>query len=310
MLTEQQTPEQEAAEAAAFEAGFHEERGEKTPAPAVVADPVETPPAPVEGPPVVDDKSKPVADPEPTPAPAPEQKPVIAGLTEEQVAQVLARVSSQQNTLDKLGGRLGQLMQQVEALKSQPKTPGERRQFDLKLEKLGEAFPELAEMLREDLKAIGDVEAPAGEQQTVFTADDVNRIVTEKLTSFQQQQERGLEVRMLSTAHPDWEQTIRTPQFALWRDNVISDGNELMNSESAAFISLRLTQFKDWLKQTTVAPPAPAPAPAPTPKTRVINPRLANAVLPKGNTEQAPAEQTEEDAFLAGFNAERAKSGY
>jgi len=310
MLTEQQTPEQEAAEAAAFEAGFHEERGEKVPASAVVTDPVETPPTRVEEPPVADDKSNPAADPAPTADPAPEQKPVIAGLTEEQVAQVLARVSSQQSTLDKLGGRLGQLMQQVEALKSQPKTPGERRQFDLKLEKLGEAFPELAEMLREDLKDIGGGEAPAGEQQNVFTADDVNRIVTEKLTSFQQQQERGLEVRMLSTAHPDWEQTIRTPQFALWRDNVIPDGKELMESENAAFISLRLTQFKDWAKQTTVAPTAPVPAPTPAPKQRVINPRLANAVLPKGNHEQAPAEQTEEDAFLAGFNAERAKSGY
>ena len=39
MLTEQQSPEQEAAEAAAFEAGFHEERGENVPAPAVVTDP-------------------------------------------------------------------------------------------------------------------------------------------------------------------------------------------------------------------------------------------------------------------------------
>lgn len=311
MLTEQQTPEEEAAEAAAFEAGFHEERGEKVPTPAVVTDPVETPPTPVEEPPVADDKSKPAADPEPAadPAPAPEQKPVLAGLTEEQIAQVLARVSSQQSTIDKLGGRIGQLMQQVEALKSQPKTPGERRQFDLKLEKLGEAFPELAEMLREDLKDIGVDPAPAGEQQTVFTAEDVNRIVTEKLTSFQQQQERGLEVRMLSTAHPDWEQTIRTPQFALWRDNVIPDGKELMESESAAFISLKLTQFKDWLKQTSVAP-AHAPAPAPAPKQKVLNPRLANAVLPKGVHETNPTEQSEEDAFLAGFKSDRAKSGY
>jgi hypothetical protein len=306
MLTEQQTPEQEAAEAAAFEAAFHEERGEKAP---VVTDPVEEPPvADDKSKPVADDKPKTVADPEPTPEPTPEQKPVLAGLTEEQIAQVLARVSSQQNTLDKLGGRIGQLMQQVEALKSQPKTPGERRQFDLKLEKLGEAFPELAEMLREDLKDIGAGEAPAGEQPPVFTAEDVNRIVTEKLTSFQQQQERGLEVRMLSTAHPDWEQTIRTPQFALWRDNVIPDGKELMESESAAFISLRLSQFKDWVKQTSVA--APAPAGTPAPKAKVVNPRLANAVLPKGVQQNAPTEQSEEDAFMAGFNAERAKSGY
>jgi len=54
------------------------------------------------------------------------------------------------------------------------------------------------------------------------------------------------EVRKLAAAHPDWETVIRTSEFRYWRDNVISDGKNLMESEDAAFISLRLWQFKQW----------------------------------------------------------------
>ena len=304
MAEELNQEQHDAAEEAAFEAAFHEQRQEldesHTDAPKAESATEEAPaaeetPPPAEGTP-------------PTEAEPP--KPVLAGLTEEQVTQALARVSQQQQTIDKLGGRIGQLMQQVEKLNNQPRTAADQKSFDLKLEKLGEAFPELAEMLREDLKGLSGTPAQAGDQppQQTFTADDVNKIVTEKLTAFQQQQERGLEVRMLSTAHPDWEQTIRTPQFALWRDNVIEDGKELMESENAAFISLRLTQFKDWVKATT----SPVhQAPAATPQRQAPNQRLANAVLPRGQAAQAaPGPATEEDAFMAAFKAERSKSGY
>lgn len=307
MAEELNQEQHDAAEAAAFEAAFHEQRQEldeshsdSTPEPSE-----ESTPAPAAQEPAPDGGSAP----EPV-AEADTPKTVLAGLTEEQVTQALARVSQQQMTIDKLGGRIGQLMQQVEKLNSQPRTAADQRSFDLKLEKLGEAFPELAEMLREDLKGLSGAPAQAGDQPQVqtFTAEDVNNIVAEKLTAFQQQQERGLEVRMLSTAHPDWEQTIRTPQFALWRDNVISDGKELMESENAAFISLRLTQFKDWVKSTT----SPVhQAPAVTSQRQAPNQRLANAVLPRGQAAQAaPGPASEEDAFMAAFKAERSKSGY
>lgn len=293
----------DAAEDAAFTAGFD---GANVAAP--VAEPAAEPAAEAPA------AEAPAAEAPAAEAPAADApKPVLAGLTEDQVAQALARVSQQQTTIDKLGGRLGQLMQTVESLKTQPRTVADQRSFDLKLEKLGEAFPELAEMLREDLKGFVGGPAQASEQPEVqtFTADDVNRIVTEKLTTFQQQQERGLEVRMLSTAHPEWQKTIQTPQFALWRDNVIEDGKELMESESAAFISLRLTQFKDWVKATSVAPTQQTPAPVQQQARPNAQQRLANAVLPRGQDQgTTPAAVTEEDAFLTGFNAERSKTGH
>src|SRR5574343_2047801 len=303
MAEELNQEQHDAAEEAAFEAAFHEQRQEldesHTDAPEPVAKETPEPAEPV---------AKETTEPAEPPTEVETPKAVLAGLTEEQVTQALARVSQQQQTIDKLGGRIGQLMQQVEKLNNQPRTAAEQKSFDLKLEKLGEAFPELAEMLREDLKGLSGTPAQAGDQppQQTFTAEDVNKIVTEKLTAFQQQQERGLEVRMLSTAHPEWEQTIRTPQFALWRENVIEDGKELMESENAAFISLRLTQFKDWVKATT-SPVHQTPAP----QRQAPNQRLANAVLPRGQAAQAaPGPASEEDAFMAAFKAERSKSGY
>ena len=297
-LHQTQTPEESAAEDAAFAAAFVETRGE-TPEPVV-----EETPAPVETPePVVEETPAPVETPaEETPAPV-----VAAGLTEDQLATALSRISQQQGTIDKLGGRLGQLMQQVEKLKEQPRTAAEQRSFDLKFERLQEAFPELAEMLREDLKSIST--APATEQPPTqtFTAEDVDKIVNAKLQTFQKQQEVGFEVRALGAAHPDWEQVIRTPQFALWRDNVIEDGKALMESENAQFISLKLTQFKDWVKSTTSPTHQQAPAPQIVQR---ANPRLANAVLPRGVQVQASGPATEEDMFAAAFANERKKSGY
>ena len=204
MAEELNQEQHDAAEEAAFEAAFHEQRQEldesHTDAPEPVAKETPEPAEPV---------AKETTEPAEPPTEVETPKAVLAGLTEEQVTQALARVSQQQQTIDKLGGRIGQLMQQVEKLNSQPRTAADQKSFDLKLEKLGENFPELAEMLREDLKGLAGAPAQAGDQPPpqTFTAEDVNKIVTEKLTAFQQQQERGLEVRMLSTAHPDWEQT-------------------------------------------------------------------------------------------------------
>jgi hypothetical protein len=295
-MSEELNQEQlDAAMDAEFEKGFHVERGEEVPEP----EPEVTPEPEVE------------VTPEPAVAPEPEvaATPALAGLTEEQITTALARVSQQQATIDKLGGRIGHLIQQVEQLKSTPRTVAEQRSFDLKLTRLTENFPELAEILREDLKEV----APAMQGETqppqhTFTAEDVDKIVTEKLTAFQHQQERAMEVKVLGSAHPDWEQVIKTPQFAIWRDNVIADGKELMESENAAFISRKLTEFKDWAKTTVVTAPVAPAAATPAQSNRQ---RLANAVLPRTAAAQpAQSPVTEEDAFMAAFKAERSKSGY
>ena len=304
MTTENQQADS-AAENAAFETAFHETRQEETP-----AELLDETPAVIEEEEVVEDEAAPEATEEAPPA----ATPVVAGLTEEQVANALARISQQQGTIDKLGGRIGQLMQQVEQLKAQPRTAAEQRSFDLKLEKLNEAFPELAEILREDLKGLGGGAALSQStepQVKTFTAEEVEALLNTKLQSFQQQQERAFEVKALGAVHPDWEQLVRTPQFALWRDNVITDGKEVMESENAAFVSRKLTEFKDWVKATTSpAHVESAPTAAQQTPVRAAQQRLRQAVLP--NTSAPPASQavTEDDGFAAGFAAERGKRGY
>jgi len=58
-----------------------------------------------------------------------------------------------------------------------------------------------------------------------------------------------IEEKKLTAAHPDWRTIIKTQEFQYWRDSVISDGQALMKSEDAAFISRRLSEFKKWRKE-------------------------------------------------------------
>jgi hypothetical protein len=50
----------------------------------------------------------------------------------------------------------------------------------------------------------------------------------------------------LTATHPDWRALISTSEFLYWRDNVISDGKALMESEDSKYIARRLSQFKRW----------------------------------------------------------------
>ena len=287
--------EEHTADEAAFEAAFATDRGEEAPAP---VEPIE-PPATE---PVVPAEPAPDAPAEP-PVPPVEPPKLIAGLTEEQLQAALARNASLQGTVDKMAGRMGQLMQQIETLRAAPATPATSTALNLKLEKLSESFPELANLLREDLTAAAVPVAPA---EPVVPA--VNGITQEeldaRLAAVTETTNEAIEVKVLSIMHPDWSKVIRTPQFALWRDTVLpaGEGTKLMESEDAGEISEGLTAYKEWVK-TTTAPPQPTPPPARTT-------RLANAVMPNGGAAPAPvAEVSEEAAFAASFAAEQKKRG-
>ena len=281
---------------AAFEAGFEAGmRGAETEyAPATEA-PTE---APAEVEVVAEEPTEPPSE---APAEAGDPPKLFAGLTEEQLAAALARTSQLQSTVDKLAGRMGTALQKIDSLMQAPKNASEQRAFDLKLERLNAAFPELAEILREDLKPMGMPEQVEVPVQQGFTQEQVEQMLQDRLQTFQHQQNEAMEIRALGAVHPDWEQVIRTPQFALWRDNVISDGAELMSSESAAFISAKLSEFKQWQNRPT-QPAQALVTPAPSR-------RLANAVQPASRAAPAAGPVSEDDAFEAGFKKVRGQ-GY
>jgi hypothetical protein len=321
-LAHEQTPEQEAAEAAAFEASFNEARSEASPAASEHVEAGAAPAAPAgESAEPVEPAAAVVGEQPPAeePAPAEEQK-LFAGLTEEQIQAALARTSTLQGTVDKMAGRIGQLMQQIESLKANPPTTQAAQQaLNLKLEKLSEAFPHLADLLREDLQALQGGGAPAEnlapEAPVGITQEQLDAMFAQRLGQTQEELREQMEVKVLSVLHPDWLDVIQTPQFALFRDNVLPRGvgQQLMESEDSAFISQKLTEFKEWrAKHATKRAETPPPnTPPVTPASPPPSARLKNAVLPTGsrntNTSAAPSE---EDAFEAAFRADRKKSGY
>lgn len=52
--------------------------------------------------------------------------------------------------------------------------------------------------------------------------------------------------RKLTAVHPDWRSLIISKQFEYWKDNVITNKKELMESNDVDFIAQQLTQFKEW----------------------------------------------------------------
>lgn len=302
MIAHEPTEVEIQAEELAFEVAFNTDRG------------IETEPASTTDPKVED---TPAAEPEPkvedTPAAEPERKPItIGGLNEEQIAAALSRIGAMQSAIDKMAGRNGQLMQQIEQLRNNPpQNAAQQRALDIKLSKLSEGFPELAKLLQEDLQASLSAGAPAADkpEAAALTPELIEAKVAERLAPMREE----MEIKVLSVVHPDWMEIIRTPEFALFRDNVLpaGEGQKLMESEDAAYISSRLTQFKSW-HQAATAPATPAtlttPATPATPSPQAR--RLSAAVLPAGAAPAvAPVQMTEEDGFEAGFRAERKRTG-
>lgn len=304
MIAHEPTEVEVQAEELAFETAFNTDRGiEAEPAPAADPEPKVEEPAKAESIPNGDG----VTD---APAAEPERKPItIGGLNEEQIAAALSRIGAMQSAIDKMAGRNGQLMQQIEQLRNNPpQNAAQQRALDIKLSKLSEGFPELAKLLQEDLQASLSAGAPAADKpgSATLTPELIEAKVAERLAPMREE----MEIKVLSVVHPDWMEIIRTPEFALFRDNVLppGEGQKLMESEDAAYISSKLTQFKSWHQAATApaTPTTPTTPATPSPQAR----RLSAAVLPAGAAPAvAPVQMTEEDGFEAGFRAERKRTG-
>jgi len=237
-------------------------------------------------------------------APAPK---LFAGLTEEQLQAALARSGTLQTTVDKMAGRIGQLMQQIEGLRnSPPTTQAAQVALDLKLEKLSSAFPELASLLREDLQGLqgGQPATLAPTPPSGVTQEQLDALLNARLSANDAALREQIEMKVLGITHPDWLNVIKTPQFAIWRDSVLGSqlGQELMASEDSTFITQRLNEFKQWRKDSE----APQAEPAAEQKR---SSRLANAVLPAGTAQVSTGGPvTEEDAFFNGFKQEQQRA--
>lgn len=216
--------------------------------------------------------------------PEPEPEPVrIAGYTEEELREILEKAKEVDKLREreaKVFGTLGSLKQAIDQLKQQPSAVTTVA-LNGQLKRLSAEFPEMAEMLQEDLKeALGSGAAAAPES--------VDKLLSERLDATS----KTYEQKLLTVMHPDWRGIYADKAFEQWKGTLPPDELQIVESSwDAISVGEALTKFKAWRDQSAQAKQA-------------RQTRLEAAVTPKGGRAM-PSVATEEDAFVAGFKRAR-----
>ena len=268
----EQTAEQVAAESnAAFEAGFNKSRG-------IAAEPVaqetkeaaqqpKTEAAPTE-PPKVEDPWKDV-------------HPTVKAQFDS-VNKVVEQVAKQQRDLQGvLGGINTQLKTALAAAKAVKESGGEApTQAQVKAaaaspEKLAamkEDFPEVAEVLDMMEKRVAAVEAakPAVDVETIRT--EIRGEFQDKITKAELRAEESRQLARIDAKHPDWEASIKTPEFDAWWTKQPQEIQALSASRQASDVIRVLDAYEAHRKKAQADAEAKAKQEA----------RLKGAMTPKG----------------------------
>lgn len=258
---------------AAFAAGFAEARGDEPPAETVVA------------------AEEPAAEDTPPAAEEPQPQNLIAGLTEEQVKDLLIKageVDSLRSQVDKLFGKHGEVNRTLQQLQARAEAGGPVEITEEDMAELAEDYPELAE---KQLKVWQRVLA-----KHPGTASAAPQVDVEALsTGIRDELRTEFEERLIKHAHRDFVDVVQSQDFNLWMTSQLNeaDRNTLVASKDADLIIDRLDQFKSW--QEAAAKQA-----------KQKQKRLEGAVTPRGDSSPLPTTQSEEEAFAAGFNSVRA----
>lgn len=212
---------------------------------------------------------------------AAERVEVIAGMTEVEVKDALAQVAQLRKALDTTNGTYGKrldeqqrIIQDLQKQKDEKVADQVASLSDAKLSRLKVEFPELAEILEEDLKQF-TTKAPE------IDVSKIEQSALEKVNARFAEQEMKDEIRELRRSHPDW-QTVAAYQAdpqGLVHWNNMDFGNwvakqprevqeQLLDGRSADYISEKLTEYK----ATKSVPDIPRP------KAR----DLSRATMPRG----------------------------
>jgi hypothetical protein len=215
----ERTPENEAAEEAAFEAACN--GTDQEPAAAVTEE--DPKPEAVEA---LKQEAPPVEQAEPV------KEPTVADLLamiEEQKVALAEQKTARQQLNDKVFGKVGELQQKIDAMK------GTAHGISVKArERLMTDFPELADMLFEVQEEPAATPAPAAVQVQATPAPATEDI------------EHKMERRLLARDHKDWESVVTSPGFQEWKAKLLKpeDSAALDTSWDADFISGKITEFK------------------------------------------------------------------
>lgn len=270
------TAADQAAAEAAFTSGFNgDTSGAVTPAPSAPAPAPEPSPAPT---------------PAPEPAPAPPADP-YAGLPED-VREQLARIPELEHTAASANGRVAALNRQLEearrkAAAAEPAAAPPPEPESLR--KVREQLPEVAEAIDHAVKA-ATAARPAAEPAT-SPAPAPNAAPAPAAGETD-------EAALLASVHADWAPTMQSTDFKLWL-NQQSEAERMtvLSTDKAIVVAAALTKFK----AARAAADAARQAADETSGQR--RGRVAAGVRPSGaGGAPRPTTQTDEEAFLAGYN--------
>lgn len=273
-------------EAAGFEAGFAEASGHEMP-------PVESEPQP-------EPQS---AAPEPEPEPEVEEIIPEFGLTPSAMRQRLARIDEldalkaemQQMVQhrDRQYGTIGELKQRLQQMQDRP-AQSSTRLTSASLKRLSGEYPELAELLAQDLsEAIETGGTPA---TAAFDPQQIEELLAKRSSEFERRAQDGtmkqVQQLLLARDHPDWKDVAASADFTLWKSNLDPRERTMLdNTWDSGVISSAITAYKSWQGKQQE-------------RTVSKRNRLERAIQPNGvyATNDTAGEV---DAFMAGFNAVR-----
>jgi hypothetical protein len=252
-----------------FAEGFAEARGEE-------------PPVHEE----VPETAQPAEAAEQTNEPEPEQ-PLIAGLTESQVKELLVKagqVDEMNVRIEKAFGKFGEIQRNLQALQNQK--PSGMSINPESFKRMREEFPEMVDLLTADLSDA--LQGASGQASMDPTA--IENIVSERLSAKEREIEEAMEKRWLKRQHRDWEEVIQSQDFMLWGQNELQqdEWQSLLASRDSEYISEGLSRFKDWRDRAVKAKESKQK-------------RLESAITPKGGVAPGQSVQSEEEAFNKAF---------
>jgi hypothetical protein len=223
-----------------------------------------------------------------------------------QLQQELAR------TRDTTAGKIGSLKQTLDAVQAaaaQGRAPTVKQ-----LKRLEAEFPELAQLLKEDLAeefggagAPGAHGDPSGDRAASGEpgAAPANTPPADPLSDPRVQHElRQQSQQVVDTMHPDWKDLARSDEFREWRTNLPPQAQQLLATSWRADVLVpAFNDFKAWKANRATQAQAQAQAQADANKQR--DKRLEHA-MPATSGRATGANAVDEDAaFLSGFQDTR-----
>lgn len=275
VVTEQEVPAEvaQADEQAGFDASFtNEARDDKSPA-------------------VVEEQAQPEvqAEQEGQPAVEAEPKKEEPAVSAEQLAAMLEKMPKIEELetmtaqeLRKVHGKFGEINRALQELQKSVQDRKTGNISEAKFTRLAEEYPELAQLLSEDLKEIG---LSAGGAQAVDP-----QAVEEKVAAVREDMAKQMQHNLLLIQHKDYPDVVASSDFKAWMGTLPPEEQEELNASwDAVYLGEKISAFKEWhnKKQNGSAD---------------RRERLHRAVTPQGKAAPpVPGLMTEEDGFALAF---------